>query len=164
MKLNVSRVILALALGAITSTGALAATVEVQAALAQTFTPMDVTIEVGDTVNWTMLTSTGPAHNVVEVDQTDYNSNTDNPNGGFNSGLAGAVPSFQFTFNTEGVFYYICQPHILTSMKGTVTVNATPAPSPTPIPTLTQWGLIAMTLLLFGVGAFILRRHGPSPA
>ena len=131
--------------------------------LTDTFSPDTLTIQAGDTVRWTNLQN-GNVHNVFEQSQTNW----DNPGslvqlpGGFTSGAQGAVDTFEFVFNDGGTFYYSCSPHKATGMKGQITV--TPAPTPTPIPTLTQWGLIAMTLLLFGVGAFILRRHGPSPA
>lgn len=128
------------------------------------FDPATLTIEVGDTVRWTNLQN-GVQHNVIQQSQTEWDiaASIVQLSGGFTSGVQGAVDTFEQTFTDAGTIYYSCQPHKFSdNMKGQITV--TPAPTPTPIPTLTQWGLIAMTVLLLGVGAFILRRHTPSAA
>ncbi|MCI4666666.1 MAG: CHRD domain-containing protein [Bacteroidia bacterium] len=82
-----------------------------------TFVPSSITIQQGDIVNWQIANN----HNVVQVSQATWNANGTAPlTGGFNIPFGGG----QFTFNTPGTFYYVCQPHAGLSMKGTVTVNA----------------------------------------
>jgi plastocyanin len=118
------------------------------------FTPNLVTIEVGDTVHWIGLNGGGGApHNVVEVGEAAWNANQNSPNGGFNSGPDSfSTNEFMHTFNSAGTFYYICQPHISSSMKGRVIVNMAP-----PIPVSTPWGLIAMVGMIL-IGAFFIER------
>ncbi len=120
-----------------------AATVEVVATSGLTFVPADVTINQGDSVHWTGLA--GGFHTVHEVDTPTSNT----WNGGFHS----AVGASEFTrmFSTPGVYYYICQPHVTFGMRGTVTVNEL-------IPTVSEWGLLVMTVLIIGVGIVLLRR------
>ncbi len=94
-------------------------TVEV-AAVGLKFVPADITITVGDSVHWTGLS--GGFHSVAEVDD---------PaamvwNGGFHS--AAAASEFTFTFNTPGPFFYICEPHVLADMRGSITVEPLPPP------------------------------------
>ncbi|MCH7813757.1 MAG: hypothetical protein IID40_07015 [Planctomycetes bacterium] len=96
---------------------------EVLATGVLTFVPADITITVGDSVHWTGL-SLG-FHSVAEVDD---------PaamvwNGGFHS--AAAASEFTFTFNTPGPFFYICEPHVLSAMRGSITVEPVPPPSAT---------------------------------
>ena len=115
-----------------------AATVEV-AAVGLTFVPADVKINPGDSVHWTGLV--GGFHTVAEVDTAISNT----WNNGFHS--AAFAGEFTLEFNTPGVFHYICEPHVFSGMRGTVTVNA-----PEPIPTVSDWGLIVTTVLVIGVG------------
>ena len=84
------------------------------------FIPNTLTIEVGDTVQWTGLAGTG-SHNVEQVDCPP--SSTSLWNGGFRSGAAGTVPTFEVTFDTAGEFCYICSPHVIFNMFGTITVE-----------------------------------------
>ena len=37
-------------------------------------------------------------------------------------------------------------------------------PVPTPVPTVSQWGLIVLTLLLLTAGTIVMRRHRPAVA
>ena len=88
---------------------ALAADQTVNATPSNDFTPSAITIDVGDTVTWN---DTGGEHN-VHFDDGSF----DQP--------ANPVDSrwtVQRTFNTPGVFSYVCERH--SSMTGTVTVNA----------------------------------------
>lgn len=88
------------------------------------FGPADVTINVGDKVTWSGL---GATHNVAQSDSALSNSYNLT---GFRSGDVGDVTTFERTFNTPGIFYYICEPHALSSdMKGSVTVNAVGLPA-----------------------------------
>lgn len=81
-----------------------------------TFLNADVTIDARDTVTWIDLQL---LHNVSESNSS--GSNTYNGTG-FRSGDVGDVDTYQFTCNTPGVFYYICEPHASIGMKGIVTV------------------------------------------
>ena len=110
-----------------------------------TFSPADVTINAGDTVTWTGLT---PIHNVAESDSPA----SDVYNGGFRSGAVGAVASFQQTFNSPGIFYFVCEPHAGIGMKGSVTVNAPPAP------TSTAPGHAILVVVLIAASSFVLLR------
>lgn len=88
---------------------ALAADQTVNATSSNDFTPSAITIDVGDTVTWNNI---GGQHN-VHFDDGSF----DQP--------ANPVDSrwtVQRTFNTPGVFSYVCEEH--SNMTGTVTVNA----------------------------------------
>lgn len=93
-----------------------AATVQVQVgADGLKFTPQDVTIQVGDTVQW--------------VWAEDFHSATSgtpgNPDGLFDSGILSKGATFSFTFTTPGTVAYYCLPHgACCGMVGSVTVNA----------------------------------------
>jgi len=93
---------------------AAADTVEV-ATVSLTFQPPDVIIIVGDSVHWTGLF--GGFHTVAEVDD----ANAFVWNGGFHS--PAAASEFTFTFIAPGLYHYICEPHVLAPMRGTVTVD-----------------------------------------
>ena len=88
-------------------------TVEV-ATVGLTFSPPDVEISVGDSVHWTGLF--GVLHTVAEVDD----ASAATWNGGFHS--AGGAFEFTHLFDTAGTFHYICEPHVFSGMRGTVTV------------------------------------------
>ena len=82
-----------------------------------TFSPADARINLGDTVTWVMLQ---PSHNVAEADtaiDTAYNGD------GFYSGAIGAVDTFELTFESTGIFFYICENHVGSGMRGSVTVQ-----------------------------------------
>ena len=74
-----------------------------------------ITIEVGDTVNWTWGAGT---HNLRATSGTET----------FDSGYT--VSSFSYTFNQVGSTDYVCDPHA-TNMYGTVTVEEASASSET---------------------------------
>jgi len=83
------------------------------------FSPADVTINVGDKVTWSGLQN--GTHNVAQSSSAGSNVYDGS---GFRSGAAGAVPSFEHTFATAGVFFYVCEPHAAGfGMKGSVTVQ-----------------------------------------
>ena len=74
---------------------------------------VDLTIEVGDTVNWTW--SDALPHTVTNDAGSAEN---------FDSGsLTGVGQTFSWTFTVEGVNDYLCQIHGAASMSGTITVN-----------------------------------------
>ncbi len=100
------------------------------------FNPPDVTINVGDSVQWNYSI----LHNVAQV--ADASSCT--YNGGFRSGDVGANTQFTNVFNTPGVYYYICESptHCGKGMRGSVTVTG---PTPTPTPTRTSTATFTKT-------------------
>ena len=80
------------------------------------FSPQDISIEVGETVQWVNLSG---FHNV--------NGSTDTfPNNpaSFSSGASSSDAwTYSFTFDIEGVYDYQCDPHAGMGMAGTVTVG-----------------------------------------
>jgi plastocyanin len=77
------------------------------------YLPADITINVGDTVNWINIDTA--AHTVTG------GSPTDGPSGVFDSSLVMASAEFAFTFNDSGNYDYFCMVHPW--MIGSVTVN-----------------------------------------
>ena len=123
-------------------------TAEVEA-VGLTFDPPDVEIRVGDSVHWTGLLV--GFHSVAEVDDAAAMVWND----GFHS--ASLASEFTQVFDTVGTFYYICEPHVLSDMRGTVTVLPT-------VPAVSTWGLGAATLFALATGSFsLLRRRRTQP-
>ena len=87
------------------------------------FSPTDLTITVGQTIQWV---NTGGSHNVNGTTATYPN----NPESFGNSVSAGWT--FDHTFMTEGTYNYQCDPHVGLGMAGTITVMPLP-----PLPTYT---------------------------
>jgi plastocyanin len=119
-----------------------------------TFTPKDVTANVGDTIVWTNKGKV--AHDVTAV------------NGAFNSprNLAPGA-TFSYTATTAGSFAYVCTIHL--NQDGTLTIQAAPA-APVAVPNTggggmadaasRSWSPIALLVvgLASGVGVFVVRR------
>jgi plastocyanin len=83
----------------------------------------ELTIEVGDTVEWTWGTGT---HNLIATSGTET----------FDSGYHGSPGYvFSYTFNQVGATNYVCSPHA-GNMYGTITVTEE---NGCPNPTITQW-------------------------
>ncbi len=80
------------------------------------FDPPDLTINVGDTVQWT------------NTDFAPHTSSSDTAV--WNSGTLTNGQTFSFTFNSTGTFPYHCGIHA--SMMASITVAAAPSPTPTP--------------------------------
>ena len=81
------------------------------------FMPEDLVIAVGDTVVFEMTSN----HNAVEVSKETYDERGYAPlTGGFNIGYG---ETGEVTFDAPGVHYYICQPHVMIDMIGTITVQ-----------------------------------------
>jgi len=81
------------------------------------FSPDEVTINVGDTVEFT----TGGTHNAIEVTETDWEAGKKTAKeDGFSVGFG---ETKEVTFDTPGIYYYVCQPHAGMGMKGKVIVN-----------------------------------------
>ena len=119
-------------------------TIEVLATGILTFDPPDVVITVGDSVHWTGLE--GGFHTVAEADDDAAMV----WNGGFHS--PAAASEFTLTFNTPGLFHYICEPHGLSDMRGTITVN-----EPV-VPAVSTWGMALLVLLVMAAGTVVFRR------
>jgi plastocyanin len=81
-----------------------------------TFTPADITINPGETVRWT---NTGGFHN-VNGDKATF---PDNPESFGNDAPSSDAWMYDFTFFTEGVYQYQCDPHAGQNMKGSITVG-----------------------------------------
>jgi plastocyanin len=113
-----------------------------------TFTPANITIAVGDTVEWQWG---GGSHTVTS------GTGIADPNFGnmFNAPWNAANPTFSFTYNSAGVFPYFCIPHEGLGMVGTVEVTS----GAVNVPTLSEWGMIAMGIVLLGGGAFSIWRR-----
>jgi plastocyanin len=81
-----------------------------------TFSPSAVTINLGDTV----IFSLASIHTAEEVTQATWNANGNSSNGGFFTSLGGGtvVPSH------TGTYYYVCSIHYYMGMKGTITVTS----------------------------------------
>ena len=96
--------------------GAKAATVQVQVGSGGfKFVPQDVTINVGDTVEWVW---------VGAVLHSTTSGTPGLPDGMWDSGLHAAPFTFDFTFTTAGTFAYFCTAHgSCCGMIGSVTVN-----------------------------------------
>src|ERR1044071_9720711 len=105
-----------------TSARAISATVQVDVGDGSpSFSPDDVTIQPGDTVEWTWH---GPGN---------YHTVTSGANGTssglFDSSIHTAPFTFSFTFPNAGTFDYFCRPHYVMGMVGVVRVvgsTATP--------------------------------------
>lgn len=79
------------------------------------FTPADITINIGETVVWRNIDG---FHNINGSLET-Y---PDNPEGFGNGSASSDQWEYTYTFNTEGVYNYRCDPHFDLDMVGTVTV------------------------------------------
>lgn len=97
------------------ATGA-AQTTHIVNQVGSTFSPADITIQVGDTVRWvwssnfhTVTSGTGAA--------------AANAGALFDEPLNEFAPTVQFQFTQAGVVPYFCRPHEGLNMKGTVTVE-----------------------------------------
>jgi plastocyanin len=78
------------------------------------FTPQNVTINVGDSVEWTWV---GNNHSTTS-------GTPGNPDGLWDSGLHNTGFVFSRVFTTPGTFNYFCSPHgLCCGMIGSVTVN-----------------------------------------
>ena len=93
-------------------------------AMALSFTPADITIQLGETVRWE---NTGGNHNV----NGGLDVYPDNPEGIFSGAPAPAPWTWDYTFTIPGVYNYQCDLHVGAGMVGTVTVEGELAP---PVP------------------------------
>ena len=114
MKLKITFIICCAAFISLLSSKA--ATIQVQVgAGGLKFTPQDVTIQVGDTVQWTWAAS---GHSTTS-------GTPGTPDGIWDSGVQNSGFVFIQTFTTAGTFPYFCMPHgACCGMIGSVTVTA----------------------------------------
>ncbi len=81
-----------------------------------TFSPADITINAGDSVQWQLA----GIHDVVEVTQQTWSANGNTPKaGGFSTSFGGGTVKF----DTPGTYFYVCEPHASIGMKGKITVQ-----------------------------------------
>ena len=108
------------------------------------FTPQDVTIQAGDTVQWNWAAS----------GHSSTSGTPDHPDGLWDSGILNNGATFTHTFLAAGDFPYYCSPHgSCCGMIGSVTVAApTPTPSPTPPLPLIGQGSIQLKLKAVATG------------
>ena len=94
------------------------------------FQPTDLTVNVGDTVTWTITKAIADPHSVTSGTLGDSSSGKL-----FDSGivLRNNGDHYQFTFTTPGTVPFYCQVHP-TTMKGTITVLAAGQSAPPPAP------------------------------
>jgi plastocyanin len=107
--------------------------------IANTFSPAEVTVKVGETVTWTFST-------------TPHNVKSNSPNWGIATSYLTAPQTSSNTFTAPGEYLYLCQLHG-TTMTGKVTVTdeaGTPPPPPPPPPLSEQpFGNDTPTLTVF---------------
>ncbi|MFC2151099.1 T9SS type A sorting domain-containing protein [Bacteroidota bacterium] len=80
------------------------------------FSPPTITISVGDIVSFDV----GSSHPVLEVSMSTWNSNGNTPLAG---GFTFPSGSGDKMLNAEGTYYYICENHISSGMKGRIIVS-----------------------------------------
>ena len=80
------------------------------------FTPQNVTIHVGDTVQWTWAAS----------GHSSTSGTPGNPDGLWDSGIQNSGFVFTHTFTTAGTFNYFCSPHELYCLSASSIVNVNP--------------------------------------
>lgn len=109
-------VALAVVLAAGLAAGPAFATIHVVTQSGLTFAPADLTIQVGDVVQWNRTTG---SHTVTS------GSSLADPQLGvlFDAPLNSANPTFSYTFTTAGDVPYLCRPHADFGMTGIVRVD-----------------------------------------
>ena len=81
------------------------------------FQPADLVISAGDTVRFEMTSR----HNAVQVSEEVYQDRRVEPlEGGF---VVWFGQTEDILFSDPGVYYYICEPHVVMDMVGTITVE-----------------------------------------
>lgn len=112
------------------ATDATAATVGI-GAVNFAFTPVSKTIDLGDTVVWTM---SGDAH-TVRSGTIDANNVGHPAAGPLDSGIRTPGQTYSVTFTQPGTYPYFCEVHADSQMKGTIVVRTAATRTPTPEPT-----------------------------
>lgn len=92
-----------------------------------TFDPSEITIEVGDTVEWIWNNGSHTVTSGTDLSDPEVGMLFDSP-------LNSSNTSVSFTFTEVGSQDYFCRPHLNFGMTGTVTVTAVSAVGDTPGP------------------------------
>jgi len=87
--------------------------------IGMSFSPDTIICDVGDTINFIL----GGYHNAVEVSDSTWLANGNTSNGGFSFGY-GATG--MFIPDQCHTYYYVCQPHASSGMKGVIIAYHTP--------------------------------------
>lgn len=93
--------------------GPAAATIHEVRASGLTFTPDDLTINLGDTVRWVRMDG---SHTVTSGTPCA-------PDGRFDAPLDLNNPTFEFTFTNAATYSYFCTPHCVFGMTGVIRVS-----------------------------------------
>lgn len=81
------------------------------------FSPANITISAGESVTFIMTNT----HNAIEVSKETYDAREVTPlPGGFQVDFG---QTDEVVFDTPGVYYYVCTPHVTFDMVGTITVR-----------------------------------------
>jgi plastocyanin len=83
------------------------------------YSPNTLTVTVGDMVVFTGISGTHPT---AQVDATTYAANGTTT---LSSGWGVKTSNFTVSISSPGTIYYVCQNHVGSGMKGTITVNST---------------------------------------
>ena len=78
------------------------------------FVPMNITVNVGDTVRWT---------NQGMSSHTSTSGASCNSDGKWDSGLLSTGESYEYVFKESGTYFYYCKSHCSMGMMGTIMVN-----------------------------------------
>ena len=118
------------------------------------FDNVDLSVAVGETVCW-IWNDESMAHNVAQIDSE---GDTSRKMGGAYSGPAETTLDYRITFDEDGMFHYICEPHVSMDMVGAVTVGtgvAPPPPSAEPDSESVP-GFLGITVLVAMLGAALV--------
>ena len=92
------------------------------------FDPPELTIAVGDSITWRNASNMphtatcDPAQNPVAKSHLDYVALPAEA-APWGSELLQPGDSFSYTFTTPGDYHYICIPHVLSGMRGAITIS-----------------------------------------
>ena len=108
--------------GAVMASSDIAAVVDLNNRLK--FVPAKIMVKVGDTVEWRNI-ETYPHTVTADPNMAGRKANIELPDGvqPFSSGGLRAGASYRYTFNSPGVYRYVCVPHEGAGMLGTVVVE-----------------------------------------
>ena len=118
------------------------------------FDNTDLSIAVGQTVCW-IWADESIAHNVAQIDAEGDDTRK---MGGAYSGPVQTTLDYRLTFDDDGTFYYICEPHVTMDMVGVVTVGTgidAPPPSAEPDSESVP-GFLGITVLVAILGAALV--------
>lgn len=90
------------------------------------FNPVDLAIDVGDTVEWTNASMT--EHNVFSCNPDETGCDGESSTETFTSGPATTFWVYSYEFTLPGQNPYVCQPHAAAGMVGNVTASGGPPP------------------------------------